>query len=152
MDSEGTGGEGAARRARLALLEQVVLQLRRTPEEEESNVTHDDPLVDPELIIREEDCVNHKMDEGNSDPKHVALAKQEELRKFEKLKVYEIVKEEAEERKCVGVMDVKSAFFFGSCSTTHFHRGSHRRRLKGAIWMVCWQNWWNFCAGHVMLH
>ena len=94
MDSEGTGGERAARRARLALFEQVVLQLRRTPEEEESNVTHDDPLVDPELIIREEDCVNHRMDEGNFDPKLVALAKQEELRKFEKLKVYEIVKEE----------------------------------------------------------
>ena len=60
---------------------------------EESNATHDDPIVDPELIIREEDWVNHTMHEENCDPKLVAMAKQEELRKFEKLKVYEIVNE-----------------------------------------------------------
>ena len=70
------------------------MQLHRTSEEEESYATHDDLFVDPELIIREEDWVNHKMDEGNFDPKLVAAAKQEELRKFEKLKVYGIVKEE----------------------------------------------------------
>ena len=29
-------------------------------------------------------CCNHKMDEGNFDPKLVAVAKQEEMRKFEK--------------------------------------------------------------------
>ena len=34
------------------------------------------------------------MDEGHFDPKLVAVAQQEELRKFEKLKVYEIVNEE----------------------------------------------------------
>ena len=53
----------------------------RTPEEEESNATHDDPFVDPELIIHEEDRVNHKMDEGNYDPKLVAVAKQEGVAK-----------------------------------------------------------------------
>ena len=72
----------------------MVLLLHRTPEEEESNATHDDPCVDPELSIREEKWVNHKMVEGNLDPKLVAVAKQEEFRKFEKLKVYEIAGEE----------------------------------------------------------
>ena len=62
--------------------------------EEESNATHNEPFVDPELIIREEDWRNHKMDEGHFDPKLVAVTQQEELRKFEKLKVYEIVNEE----------------------------------------------------------
>ena len=38
--------------------------------------------------------MNHKMVEGNLDPKLVAVAKQEEFRKFEKLKVYEIAGEE----------------------------------------------------------
>ena len=60
----------------------------------QSNAIHVDPFVDPELIIREEDWANHKMDGGNFDPKLVAVAKQEELRKFEKLKVYVIAKEE----------------------------------------------------------
>ena len=58
----------------------------RTPEEEESNATHDDPFVDPELIILEEGWRNHKMDEGNFDPKLVAVAKQKGLRKSEKPK------------------------------------------------------------------
>ena len=66
----------AARRARLALVEQMVVQLHRTPEEEESHVSHDNPLVDPELVIREEDWVNHQMAEENFDPKFVAVAKQ----------------------------------------------------------------------------
>ena len=69
MDTDDTGGERAARRARLVLVEQMVLQLHRRPEEEESNASHDGPFVDPELIIREKDWVNHKMDEGNFDPK-----------------------------------------------------------------------------------
>ena len=68
MDTDDTGGE-----------REVVLQLHRTPVEEESNATHDDPLVDPDVIIREEDRVNHKMDEEHVDPKLVAVAKQEEL-------------------------------------------------------------------------
>ena len=38
--------------------------------------------------------MNHGKDEELFDPKMVALAKQEELQKFEKLKVYEVVKEE----------------------------------------------------------
>ena len=81
MDTDDTGGERVARRARQALVEQVVLQLHRTSEEEESNATHDDPFVDPELIIREEDWANHKMDEGNFDLKLVAVAKQEGVAK-----------------------------------------------------------------------
>ena len=76
MDTDDAGGERAARRARLALVEQMVLQLHRTPEEEECHVSHDNPLVDPELVIWEEDWVNHKMDEENFDPKLVAVAKQ----------------------------------------------------------------------------
>ena len=60
MDTNETRSERAACRARLALVEQVVLQLHRTPQEEESNATLDDPCVDPELIIREEEWVNHK--------------------------------------------------------------------------------------------
>ena len=79
-------------------MEQVVLQLHRTSEEEESNTTHNDLFVDPELIIREEEWLNHKMDEGTFDPKLGAAAKQKALRKFDKLKVYEVVKEE--EFKC----------------------------------------------------
>ena len=94
MDTDDTGGESAARRASLALVGQMVLQSHRTSEDEESNATHDDPFVDPELIIREEDWRNHKMDEGHCDPKLVLVAQQEELRKFEKLKVHEIVNEE----------------------------------------------------------
>ena len=94
MDTDATGCERAARRVRLALVEQVVSQVHRTPEEEESNATHDDPCVYPELIIREKDWVNHKIDEGHFVSKLVAVAKQEELRKFEKLKVYETVSEE----------------------------------------------------------
>ena len=66
-------------------------QLHRTSAGEESNATHDDPLVDPEIIIREEGWLNHKMDEGNFDPKLVAVAGQEE---FKNLEVHEIVKEE----------------------------------------------------------
>ena len=62
--------------ARVWLVEQMVLQLHRTPEEEECHVSHDNPLVDPELVIWEEDWVNHKMDEENFDPKLVAVAKQ----------------------------------------------------------------------------
>ena len=76
MSIDVAGGERAARRARLALVEQLVLQLHRTPEEEESHVSDDNPLVDPELVIREEYWMNHKMDEENFDPKLVALAKQ----------------------------------------------------------------------------
>ena len=64
MDTDDTGAR-AARRARLALVEQMVLQLHRMLEEEERYATHDDQYVDPELIIREEDSVNHKMDEEN---------------------------------------------------------------------------------------
>ena len=76
MGTDDAGGERAARRARLALVEQMVLQLRGTPEEEEGHVSHDNPLVDPVLVIREEDWVNHQMDEENFDPKFVAVAKQ----------------------------------------------------------------------------
>ena len=94
MDTDDSGGARAARRARLALVEQMVLQLHRMLEEEESNATHDDPYFDPELIIHEEDSVNHKMDEENFDRKLVAVAKEEELRKFEKLKVHEVVSKE----------------------------------------------------------
>ena len=68
MDSDDTGGERVARRARQALVEQVVLQLHMTPEEEESNTTHDDPFVDPELILHEEDWGNHKMKRENLIP------------------------------------------------------------------------------------
>ena len=52
----------------MLLVARVWLLLKRTPEEEESNATHDDPCVDPELIIHEEDWVNHKMEEENFDP------------------------------------------------------------------------------------
>ena len=93
MDTHDIGGERTARRARLALVEQVVLELHRTSEVEESNANRVDLLVDPELIIREEEWVNHIMDGGNFDSKLVA-AKQVELQKFEKLKVYEIAREE----------------------------------------------------------
>ena len=72
----------------------MVLQLHRTPEEEENKATHDDPCVDPELIICEEDWVNYEKHEGNFGPKLVAAPTQEEWRKFERLKVCEIVKEE----------------------------------------------------------
>ena len=94
MDTDDTGGARAARRARLALVEQMVLQLHRMLEEEESYATHDDPYFDPEIIIHEEDSVNHKMDEENFDRKLVAVAKEEELRKFQKLKVHEVVSKE----------------------------------------------------------
>ena len=78
IDTDDTGGERPARRACLALVEQMVLQLHRTPVEEESNATHDDPFVDPELTILEEDWVNHKMDEGNFGPILIAAPKREE--------------------------------------------------------------------------
>ena len=94
MDTDDSGGARAARRARLALVEQMVLQLHRMLEEEESNATHDDPYFDPELIIHAEDSVSHKMDEENFDRKLVAVAKEEELRKFQKLKVHEVVSKE----------------------------------------------------------
>ena len=94
MDTDDSGAARAARRARLALVEQMVLQLHRMQEEEERNATHDDPYFDPELIIHEEDSVNHKMDEENFVPKLVAVAKEEELRKFAKLKVHEVVSKE----------------------------------------------------------
>ena len=55
MDTDATGCERAARRVRLALVEQVVSQVHRTPQEEESIATLDDPCVYPELIIREDD-------------------------------------------------------------------------------------------------
>ena len=45
------------------------------PDEEESCATHHDANVDPELIIREEDSVNHKKDEENFDPKLVAVGR-----------------------------------------------------------------------------
>ena len=96
MGTDDAGGERAARRARLALVEQMVLQLHRTPEEEEGHVSHDNPLVDPVLVILEEDWVNHKVDEENFDPKLVAVAKQCGIAKREKLKVYEIVSEKEE--------------------------------------------------------
>ena len=41
-----------------------------------------------------------------------------------------------EERKCVGVMDVKIVFFTWSCSTTRFHRGYHGRPKKPVAWCV----------------
>ena len=91
-EMEDAGNERAARSARLALVERVVLQL--TSEMDLDEETHDDPSVNPELIMQEEDWVNHGKDEELFDPKMVALAKQEELQKFEKLKVYEVVKEE----------------------------------------------------------
>ena len=72
----------------------MVLELHRTSEVEESNATRVDLLFDPELIIREEEWVNHIMNGGNFDSKLVAAAKQMELQKFEKLKVYEIAREE----------------------------------------------------------
>ena len=84
--------------ARVWLVEQMVLQLHRTPEEEECHVSHDNPLVDSELVILEEDWVKHKMDDENFDLKRVAVAKHEELRKLKKLKVYEIVRAEEFER------------------------------------------------------
>ena len=77
---EDAGNERAARRARLA-----VLQL--TSEMDSDEETHDDPSVNPELIMQEEDWVNHGKDEELFDPKMVVLPKQEELQKFEKLKV-----------------------------------------------------------------
>ena len=40
-----------------------------------------------------------------------------------------------EERKCVGVMDV-FFFFTWSCSTTHFHRGSHGKPKEPVGWSV----------------
>ena len=46
--------------ARLALVEPVSCSWHRTPEEKESNATHDELIVDPELIIREEDWMNHE--------------------------------------------------------------------------------------------
>ena len=49
----------------MLLVARVWLLLNRTAEEEESNATHDDPCVDPEFIIRQEDWVNHKIDEAN---------------------------------------------------------------------------------------
>ena len=55
MGLDDAGCERAARRAGLTLVEQMVLQLHGTPEEEESHVSHDNPLVDPEFVIREED-------------------------------------------------------------------------------------------------
>ena len=41
-----------------------------------------------------------------------------------------------EERKCVRVMDVKKCFFIWSCSTNHFHRGSHRSPKEPVGWSV----------------
>ena len=174
-------------------------------------MTHDDQFVDPELIIREEDWVNHEKDEGNFDPKLVAVEEHEEVRKFEKLKVYKIVKEEefkpkaikigtkwvgtnkgtetrpmikarlvekefaddtkkrelfagtpglpalrylvskvatktcGEERKFVAVMDVNSAFLYGRARRPIFIE-------KEPFWMECWQNWWDHCTEHMMLH
>ena len=61
---------------------------------EERYATHDDAYVDPELIIREEHSVNNKMDVENFVRKLVAVAKEEELRKFAKLKVHEVVSKE----------------------------------------------------------
>ena len=58
MDTDDTGGERAARRACLALVEQMVLQLHGT-QEEKSNATRE------KLIIREEDWANHEIDGEN---------------------------------------------------------------------------------------
>ena len=52
-EMEDAGNERAARRARLALVERVVLQL--TSEMDSDEETHDDPSVNPELIMQEED-------------------------------------------------------------------------------------------------
>ena len=54
----------------------MVMQLHCAPQEEECHVSHDNLLVDPELVIREEDWVNHKMDEENFDANFVAVTKQ----------------------------------------------------------------------------
>ena len=87
------GKKLAACRARLALVERVVLQLRSTSEMDLTEEAHVGPIVYPELIMQEQDWVNHGKDEKFFDSEMVALAKQEEL-KFEKQKVYEVVKEE----------------------------------------------------------
>ena len=52
-EMEDVGNERAARRARLALVERVVLQL--TSEMDLDEEAHDDPSVNPELIMQEED-------------------------------------------------------------------------------------------------
>ena len=73
---EDAGNERAARRARLALVERVVLQLVSEMDLDEE--PHDDPSVNPELIMQEEDWMNRGKDEELFDPKMVALARQEE--------------------------------------------------------------------------
>ena len=55
--------------------------------------THD-AIANPELIVQEEDWVNHGKGEEDFDPEKVATWKQEELDTFEKLKVYSVLKEE----------------------------------------------------------
>ena len=71
METDERGEERAARRSRLALIEQMVLQLHGVTGTE----MDDDPGVEPELILREEDWEGHDKDEGNFDPEMVALEK-----------------------------------------------------------------------------
>ena len=86
MDTDDTGGE------RDVLVAHVWLSLSRwscsrTGRTRKNDATRDDLFADPELIIREEDWVNHKMDEGNFDHKWSCESST-------KMRVYEIVKKE----------------------------------------------------------
>ena len=72
--------EHAARQARLARVERMVLQLHSTSETELFALLHGDPTVDPELVIQEEDWVNHGARMRNTlAPKMVTLSKQEKV-------------------------------------------------------------------------
>ena len=79
---------------RAGLDKPLVLQLHSTSEMNLNEEAHDDPIVNLELIMQEEDWVNHGKDEEFVDPEMVALAKQEEVHEFEKLKVCDLLKEE----------------------------------------------------------
>ena len=72
---------------RAGLDKPLVVQLHSTSEMNLNEEAHDDPIVNLELIMQEEDWVNHGKDEEFVDPEMVALAKQEEVHEFEKLKV-----------------------------------------------------------------
>ena len=67
METDDTAGDRAARRARLALVEHIVLQLHSVTETD----VDDDPTVDPVLALREQDWVNHDHDDGNFDPRKI---------------------------------------------------------------------------------
>ena len=56
-----------------------------------------------------------------------------------------------EERKGVGLMDVKSAFLYGR-GRRPFFLSRFPQKTQGANWKERWQNWWDHRTGHVMLH